>query len=242
MIKSFLCVALISCLATPLFAAVPVKNVVNPKVFEILSLPAENRMQVTGSGGQEFYKDYIAVAFSENQSMRLRWRALMMAAETRGDKATPDLLKASVHKQWFMRNASLVALSETNQGEAHILAKKLLNDKALVVRTAAVEVLQKNQRPEVRELLWQELDRKHNYRNAESLWIRGQIVDALSQKPADFEMKNFTKLIGDKDARVQTAAVQGMEKLTGVKLGEAKMPREKLVLLWQDYVRKENKL
>ena len=241
MTKFIFCVAFTFLTAVPALSAVSSKTAVNPKVFEILSLPSENRAQVINKN-QDFYKDYITVAFSENQSMRLRWRALMLAAETRGDKATPDLLKASEHKQWFMRNASLIALSEFNQGEAHILAKKLLKDKALVVRSAAVEVLQKNPRPEVRELLWQELAQKYNYRNSESLWIRGQIVDALAQKPSDFEMKNFTKLISDKDARVQVAAVQGMEKLTGVKLGEAKMPREKLVLLWQDYIRKENKL
>lgn len=241
MTKHILFSAYIVLLGVSAFSAVPAKNIVNPKVFEILSLPSENRAQVTAKN-QDFYRDYVTLAFSENQSMRLRWRALMMAAETRGDKATPDLLRASVHKQWFMRNASLIALAEFNQGEAHIVAKKLLKDKALVVRSAAVDVLQKNPRPEVRELLWQELAQKYNYRNSESLWIRGQIVDALAQKPADFEMKNFSKLIGDKDARVQFAAMQGMEKLTGVKLGEAKMPREKLVLLWQDYIRKENKL
>jgi HEAT repeat protein len=132
-----------------------------------------------------------------------------------------------------------VALAEYNNSEAQKLAKKMLKDKALVVRSAAVEVLQKDARPDVRDLLWQELAEKYNYRNNESLWIRSQIVEALSQKPSDHELKSFTKLINDKDQRVQSAAVFGMEKLTGVKLGEAKTPRDKVVALWKDYVRKE---
>jgi hypothetical protein len=238
--KTILCATVLAFL--PLcegLAAVPAKTTINPKVFEVLSLPSENRSQVLSGGAEDLYKDYIAVAFSETQSMRLRWKALMMAAETRREKATDDLLKASTHKQWFMRNASLVALAEFNDGEAQKLAKKLLKDKALVVRSAAVEVLQKSARPEVRDLLWEELAQSYNYRNKESLWIRAQIVDALASKPSDHELKMFTKLIQDKDQRVQFAAVAGMEKLTGVKLGEAKMPPEKLVLLWQDYVRKE---
>jgi HEAT repeat protein len=179
------------------------------------------------------------VAFAEDQSMRLRWRALMMAAEGRREKSTQDLLKASTHKQWFMRNAALVALAEVNEPEAQKLAKKLLKDKALVVRSAAVDVLQKSPRPEVRDLLWEEMNQKYNFRNQESLWIRSQIVEAMAQRPADHELKLFTKFLNDKDARVQAASVGGMEKLTGVKLGDAKTSREKMVLLWQDYARKE---
>jgi HEAT repeat protein len=222
-----------------LHAAVPAKSpALNPKVLEILNLPSENRSQVA-SRGDDYYQDYLNVAFSETQAMRLRWRALMMAAEAKREKATPDLLKASTNKQWFMRNASLVALAEYNDGEAQKLATKLLKDKALVVRSAAVEVLQRSPRPEVRDLLWEELAQNYNYRNKESLWIRAQIVEGLSNKPANHELKMFTKLIDDKDGRVQSAAVAGMERLTGVKLGEAKMPREKVVGLWKDYVRKE---
>ncbi|MBS1972041.1 MAG: HEAT repeat domain-containing protein [Bdellovibrionales bacterium] len=220
-------------------AAIPAKNNLRPRVMEILNLPPENRTQALLSTTEDMYKEFISVAFAEDQSMRLRWRALMMAAEGRREKSTPDLLKASVHKQWFMRNAALVALAEVNDPEAQKLAKKLLKDKALVVRSAAVDVLQKSPRPEVRDLLWEEMNQKYNFRNQESLWIRSQIVEAMAQKPADHELKLFTKFLNDKDARVQAASVGGMEKLTGVKLGDAKTTREKMVLLWQDYARKE---
>lgn len=220
-------------------AAIPTKNNLRPKVMEILNLPPENRSQALLATTEDMYKEFITVAFAEDQSMRLRWRALMMAAEGRREKATPDLLKASVHKQWFMRNAALVALAEVNEAEAQKLAKKLVKDKALVVRSAAVDVLQKSPRPEVRDLLWEEMNQKYNFRNQESLWIRSQIVEAMAAKPANHELKLFTKFLNDKDARVQAASVSGMEKLTGVKLGDAKTSREKMVLLWQDYSRKE---
>lgn len=220
-------------------AAIPTKNNLRPKVMEILNLPPENRSQALLATTEDMYKEFITVAFAEDQSMRLRWRALIMAAEGRREKATPDLLKASVHKQWFMRNAALVALAEVNEAEAQKLAKKLVKDKALVVRSAAVDVLQKSPRPEVRDLLWEEMNQKYNFRNQESLWIRSQIVEAMAAKPANHELKLFTKFLNDKDARVQAASVSGMEKLTGVKLGDAKTSREKMVLLWQDYSRKE---
>jgi hypothetical protein len=106
--KTILCLSLIVILPGSFGqAAIPTKDALNvsPRVLEILNLPAENRAQVTNFGSLDYYKDYITVAFSEGQSMRLRWRALMMAAETHREKATPDLLKAATHKQWFMRNA-----------------------------------------------------------------------------------------------------------------------------------------
>jgi HEAT repeat protein len=220
-------------------AAVPSKPALNPRVLEILSLPPENRSQATVSGGADLYKDFVAVAFSESQSMRLRWKALMAAADARREKSTPDLLRASTDKQWFMRNASLVAMAEVNEVEAQKLARKLLKDKALVVRSAAVDVLQKNANANTRDLLWEEMSQPHNFRNKESLWIRSQIVEALSQSPSDYELKMFSRLLKDSDQRVQLAAVQGMEKLTGVKLGEEKLPKAKTVLLWQNYVQKE---
>lgn len=220
-------------------AAIPAKNPFSPRVMEILNLPAENRSQAVLAITEDMYKDFLDVAFSEKQAMRLRWRALMLAAENRRDKATPDLLKAAAHKQWFMRNAALVALAEVNEAEAQKLAKKLVKDKALVVRSAAVDILQKNVRPEVRDLLWEEMNQKYNFRNKESLWIRAQIVEVLAQKPADHELKIFGKLLFDKDSRVQTAAVAGMMKLTGIKLGEARASQEKVVSLWRDYARKE---
>lgn len=220
-------------------AAIPAKTNLRPKVMEILNLPPENRTQALLATTEDMYKEFITVAFAEDQSMRLRWRALMMAAEGRREKSTPDLLKAAVHKQWFMRNAALVALAEVNESEAQKLAKKLVKDKALVVRSAAVDVLQKSARPEVRDLLWEEMNQKYNFRNQESLWIRSQIVEVMAQKPANHELRLFNKFLNDKDARVQAASVGGMEKLTGVKLGDAKTSREKMVLLWQDYARKE---
>ncbi len=220
-------------------ALVSKKNTLGPQVMDILNLPAENRSQAILSTTQDMYKEFITVAFAKDQSMRLRWRALMLAAESRREKATSDLLRAAKDKQWFMRNAALVALAEVNEAEAQKLAKKLVKDKALVVRSAAVDVLQKNARPDTRDLLWEEMDQKYNFRNKESLWIRSQILEVLAQKPADHELKTFSKLLNDKDSRVQTAAVGGMEKLTGVKLGEAQASREKIVLLWQDYTRKE---
>ncbi|MGZ3771533.1 MAG: HEAT repeat domain-containing protein [Bdellovibrio sp.] len=207
--------------------------------MEVLKLPTENRKIIIQAQGNQHYQNFISVAFNDSQPLALRWRALTAAAEVRGSEATADLLKAGAHKEWYMRNAALVALAEVNPIQGEQLAKKLLKDKALVVRSAAVETLQKNLSPENRDLLWEELNQNYNFKNTESLWIRKQIVGVLSQKPLDRETKLFAQLLFDKDASVHAPAIRGLEKLTGVKLGEEKEKPASLVGLWKNYLKKE---
>ncbi|MFS4460731.1 HEAT repeat domain-containing protein [Bdellovibrio sp. HCB2-146] len=209
---------------------------------DILNLPAENRRLVLETQGDKYYNRFLEIAFNEEQPMSMRWRALMAAAEAGQKKSIPDLLKAGDHKLWYMRNAALIALNEVSGTEAQKLATKLLKDKALVVRSAAVSVMDKNLTPETRDLLWDELNQKYNYKGTQSLWIRHQIVEVLAQKPFDHELKIFADLLTDKDARVQLPAVKGLEKLTGVKLGEGKMQQSALVGLWKDYIKKDKSL
>lgn len=231
---------LVVCISSSAFAAgtKPSSSTLS-STLEVLKLPGENRRMVTSGQGDKMYPQFISVAFNDAQPMNLRWRALMAAADLRQEKATDDLLKAGAHQQWYMRNAALVALQGVNPTEASKLAQKLLKDKALVVRSAAVEVLQKNQSPEVRDLLWEELNQNYNYKNKHSLWIRYQIVGALAKKPLDREVGLFVKLLSDEDVRVQLPAVRGLEKLTGVRLGEGRLKQSKLVGLWKDYVKAE---
>lgn len=207
--------------------------------MEVLKLPVENRKVVIHSHGSKHYKNFILVAFNEAQPMVLRWRALTAAAEARGSEATEDLLKAGSHKEWYMRNAALVALSEVNPSRGEQLARKLLKDKALVVRSAAVEALGKNLSAESRDLLWEELNQNYNFKNTESLWIRKQIAGALAKKPLNREAKLFVQLLSDKDPSVQIPAVLGLEKLTGVKLGKSETKDSALVGMWKDYLKKE---
>lgn len=207
--------------------------------MEVLKLPGENRRMVVQGQGDKYYQEFISLAFNEAQPMSVRWRALMAAAEAGGTKSTNDLIKAGSHDQWYMRNAALVALSEVNPLQAEVLAQKLIKDKALVVRSAAVEALDKSASAEVRDLLWDELNKDYNFKKSQSLWIRHQIVGVLAKKPLDRELKLFAQLLSDKDDRVQLPAVQGLEKLTGVKLGEGRIKQSSLVGLWKDYIKKE---
>jgi HEAT repeat protein len=208
--------------------------------LEILKLPVENRRSVALEKGSEVYSEFVKVAFSEDQAMNIRWRALMAASESQGVKSTADLLKAGKMQEWFMRNAALVALSEVNPPEAVKLAQKLVKDKALVVRSAAVLVLENNSSEQIRELLWDELSQNYNFKNKESLWIRHQIAEVLAKKALPRELKQFADMLSEKDLRLQRSAIQGLEKITGIKLGGADTPPSKLVGLWRNHLKKDS--
>jgi len=230
----------ILCVVTsPLVKAATPSSAANDAVMELMALPAENRQAVVQAKGSELYPQLVQMAFSEAQPMSVRWKALIAMGEARGEQATEDLMKASKHAQWFMRNAALVALETANPKQAISLAMTLIKDKALVVRSAAVETLRKNATPEARDLLWDELNQQYNFKINQSLWIRPQIVEVLAQNPQNHELRIFKELLSDKDSRVQLPAVHGLEKLTGTRLGDGPMKATALVNLWKDYLKKE---
>lgn len=144
-------------------------------------------------------------------SMTDRWQSMMAYVNEKGTAATQILLAKTKDKIWFMRNAALVALDEINSPHAIDTARKLLNDESLVVRSAAVNVLQKHLTKDVRDLLWKELQQKRNYLKSQSLWIRAQIMEILSQQPLNSELVRFKQFKNDVDQKVAQAAKRAMD-------------------------------
>ena len=204
-------------------------------VVQILKLPAGDRYHQLTEQPDSVYDSLISVANDSDRTMNLRWRALTSAAALRREKAEPDLLKAAKAPEWFMRNAALVSLNEFVPAQSVALARRLVTDPALVVRSAAVEVLARNGGPNERALLWKEMGADYNRRGGQSLWIREQIVRALAEKPDHAELPLFSSLLKEKNEAIQKASMHGLERITGLKMGEAKTPHNRQVRLWQNY-------
>ena len=223
---------MIQILGASSWAAIPPQS---DKAYEILQLPPENQKSLIDKSPDHLYRDFVQLAFNEKTSMKMRWKALMAAAQIRKEKSTVDLVKASTDSQWFMRSAAMTALAEYNPAESERVAKNLLKDKALVVRSAAVDILSQIPSPEIRDLFWEELHQKYNFKNKQSLWIRPQMLTALAQKPKDQETPMFSRMLKEPELQMQLIAVQGLQKLTGMKLGDARTTPVALVQLWQNY-------
>ena len=206
--------------------------------FEILNLPAENRKFAALESGADLIKELRVLANDQQNTMSVRWKALMLMTELNPKESIQDLLKAVHSPEWYMRNAGLVGLQSIYKEKALEVAQDLIKDKALVVRSAAVELLSQNLSPMNREILWQEFYMKYNFRAEQSLWIRTQILKALSTKPKDSESQTFIGLLKEKDSNIQYVSVLALEKLHGIKLGNEQSTVMQKISLWQDYSRK----
>jgi HEAT repeat protein len=197
------------------FAALPIKTQVELSVKEILTMPEKNREQIalTEKNKKKLYLELVDLAFEKKENMDVRWKALTLSSIVGGQDSIPHLLKAIKNEDWFMRNAGILALARLSPTLANKEAKKLLGDKALVVRSAAVKVISQKLNPETRDLLWEELDEKENFRKKQSLWIRSQILEVLAKNPEKRELPLFTKLVKDKDQRLKPLAENAVTKI-----------------------------
>ena len=164
------------------------------ELAEVLSLPEPLRNSQVKGRETELYPKMIGIAFSKKQSVEIRWKALTMAAYLKKQKAVPDLKKALVSNEWFMRNAALISLQSVSKTEGRVAAESLLTDKALVVRSAAVDVLAADMDGPIRELFWQAMNSKNNFRGNQSLWIREQLLGHLAKNPEISEKTLFQNL------------------------------------------------
>lgn len=163
----------------------------------------------------ETYSELRQKAFSESQEMSVRWNSLMQMTKIKKNESIVDLKKALNSNVWYMRNAGLIALHSINSDMAYDVAKKQLNDPALVVRSAAVDILTKSKvrTTEVRELLWKEVHSKKNKNKSKSLWIRPQISQYLAADPQATERQRFLALAEEGDEEIRQIAQKALQKL-----------------------------
>lgn len=193
---------------------------VEMSVDELLSLPEGNRADVARRRGGEFLKELEKRAFSKAEDYRTRWKSLTLAAQIQGGKSEKMLKKAAGAPEWYMRNAALLAYQEVLPKKARPVAESLLKDKALVVRSAAVQVLARSLDEAARETLWEQLSSAQNFRKKQSLFIRGQILAVLAQDPLEKEMPLFVKHLNESDDRLHGSAIVALEKITARKFGK----------------------
>lgn len=199
-----------------------------------LNLPLKNRVEVIRkTGGIGFYA-LEKIIFDNKQSLQKRWRALTTISLTYGTKAEPIIKKASQSNLWYLRNAAVISAKYCDRFFAIQLAEKLLLDKALVVRAAAVETLRVLGAKKSKKLLWRQLYSQKNFRKKQSLWVRHNIVKTLVEFSNVGDESVFLSLLDDTDIRVQKQAIKGLEKLVGVKISKRK-PLKTKIIAWKNF-------
>lgn len=154
------------------------------------------------------YQSLKQKAFSDSFDMSERWKSIIEMSQIQHKDRLTDLRKALKSQTWFVRNAALLAVEKMDAKLAEVEAIKLLSDPALVVRSAAVEVLAKRIKSSTlaRKALWEELKDKQNFIHKESLWIRPQIIQHLAKFPLPADKSLFQTMLTDSNSQVQDIA------------------------------------
>ena len=187
-----------------------------------LRLPMPNRIEALKQQGLDAVRSLRSIAFDKSKSLQVRWRAVTALSKVAPEDAMPELEQAMQSKEWFMRNAGIIAMQSMHRGEALKWSKRLLDDSALVVRTAAVDTIYRHGGIEAEALLWKKLNAEENFRGKESLWIRKHIVKALTRFARKGQEARFMAILKDADNRLHPYAIKALQKITGSNLGEKK--------------------
>ena len=181
----------------------------------------------------ESYASQIKMAKNSILPMSTRWQSLIKAAELAGPQQISEITEFAKSNDWFMRNAAMVALEKINTGYAIDQAKELVQDKALVVRSAAVEMLAKKNTLEIKRIFAEELAKPYNFSGKQSLWIRPQIMKVLAANASSDDRQFIAKHLFDSDKKVAALSANALERISSIHFDE-----KNKIQSWQDYVKK----
>lgn len=154
-------------------------------------------------------------ASNSKLGMSRRWVALINAAKVATADELGQIKKFSESKEWYMRNAALVALNKVDKAAAMTEAKRLIYDRSLVVRSAAVEIISSNLSEENKNILSVEMSKAYNFHKTSSLWIRKQIVEKFSLAASLADRDFFVRGLFDSDKEIAGMSAKILSKITG---------------------------
>lgn len=164
----------------------------------------------------ETFAGQLAAAKNKYLPMSTRWSALIKASNLADHRQIDSIKQFTRSEDWYMRNAALVALKKFGQEYADAEAKKLVSDKALVVRSAAVDILAQKMTLDNKAILIGELSKSYNFKGKQSLWVRPQIVNHLVRVAEADDQRFFAKCLFDQDIKISQAAVKALTKITSI--------------------------
>ncbi len=206
--------------------------------FQGATLSVAHAAVATGNGPESttFISEYKA-AKNEALPMSRRWAALQKATALASGEEFLKIVAFSDSKDWFMRNASLVALEKSGSDMVYDQAKKLITDKALVVRSAAAQILIRLNNDAVKKIFSAELEKKYNFNGKNSLWIRKQMMSHLVKNPKVSERDFYVRYLDDQDIEIAALSTKALEKITQIRFTAAN--DKDLVKKWKKAAQQE---
>ena len=119
--------------------------------------------------------------------------------------------KALNQSEWFLRNGALISIKQADKKKAVTWAEKLLTDRAMIVRVAAVGVLRELEAHQSAEKMWKALNHPNQFKRGYSLPSRRTTVRALMDMSQD--KKRWALLLKDRDKKIQLMAATQLDGL-----------------------------
>jgi HEAT repeat protein len=236
-IDIFKAIFIMGLLQLPPMAFAALEKKIEMDVDSILSMPSKQLDAYVPQISSGMVLQLKHRAFDRDQGLSVRWKALVLAARIGGSSMSTELKEASRSSEWYMRSASLAAAGQVSFNESLVLARKLVNDKALVVRSAAVDILGESDESKDRDILWKVIDDPKNKRKGQSLWIRSQALNCLIKNPGRKDIPNLIKILKEDDAELSAIVILGLEKISDFKFGyeqESLAEKKQRWLSWWD--------
>jgi HEAT repeat protein len=221
-------------------ASIP-RDTDSASVVRILARHTDEKFTALKEMGPAVYGVLRSLAFDEDRTLATRWQAFMAMARLGEKDSLPEVDRALLSHDWFLRDAALKVLPLLDQGKAYTEALKKLDDSALIVRTTAVDALAKIKNPDCSEKLWQQLYSKDNYIHHQSLWIRRHILEALADLAPLGSEERFIKVLSDNDSTLFPSAIRGLERITGKRLGAEQEPAVFKRHYWESWFKESRK-
>src|ERR1017187_4899734 len=96
------------------FGSIPKKAT---DLSQILNDPTNKKWTLLKKQGSTAYSELKQIAFSDAQSMSMRWKAFMALARMGEKEALPEVKLALESSDWFMRDAALKVLPYVDKAQ-----------------------------------------------------------------------------------------------------------------------------
>jgi HEAT repeat protein len=182
-----------------------------------------------GSYGTRAVPPLIKIAADRGTADPDRFIALMGAAKLGGTEMAPILTPFLKDRSWMIRSGALRALAALNDPRTAREVLPLLNDPALVVRSEAVDAVERLRPEGAVDALISTIEHSHNYHAGKAQWVPQKALAALvSLKAVEVAPKLRPLLRHELDPELQKLTVETLEALTGKKLKQGASIAERI--------------
>lgn len=175
---------------------------------------------------KDLYRDYITAD--------QKWSLLKKIRRGNPDFARKVYLSCIESLDWFLRSGGVQFLASLDPELARVKALKLLKeDPALMVRSAALGVLERLGLDKHKTDLWNALKDAKNFHKGHSLWIRKDLAKNLLKLNDIQDNAQWIRLLNDNDLMVVEYSIKALEKNNGFVMGKANHSVTEKAELWR---------